>query len=184
MRILKTIALLMFLLLSIRSEAQYESGRITTIGFGAGDSGHAGSYRVEEDFRTKEFSGFRALIIEVKAGWNFWEMTSIYGVARLAPSNSIVSPYRSTYIGIGLSQALPFMKRIYAIGNYGFYRSSLGQGINSGNGHLFNIGAGIRLDDNIFMEINNTFGDLTDVDPNLSISQDENQWFGTISFRF
>ncbi|NNF36910.1 MAG: hypothetical protein HKN68_22600 [Saprospiraceae bacterium] len=184
MRILTFIALMMFLALSINSEAQYDSGRITTIGFGAGDSGHAGSYMVEEDFRTKEFSGFRALVIEVKLGWNFWEMTSIYGVARVSPSNSIVSPYRSTYLGIGLSQALPFMKRIYAIGNYGSYRSSLGRGVHSGKGNLFNIGAGIMLDDNIFMEINKTFGELTDIDPDLSISYDENQWFGTISFRF
>lgn len=181
---MKIIALMVFLGLSLHSVAQYESGRILTLGFGAGDSGHAGSYIVEQDFRTKQFSGFRALVIEAKVGWNFWEMTSIYGVARVSPSNSIVSPYRSTYIGIGLSQALPFMKSIYGIANYGSYRSSLGRGINSGNGNLFNIGAGIRLDESVFLEINKTFGELTEIDPDLSISHDENQWFATISFRF
>jgi hypothetical protein len=168
----------------MHSEAQYESGRIITIGFGAGDSGHSGSYTVKEDFRTKKFSGFRALVFEAKVGWNFWEMTSVYGVARFAPSNSIISPYRSTYLGIGVSQAFPFMKSIYVIGNYGSYRSSLGGGNNSGNGNLFNIGAGIRLDDNIFLEMNNTFGELSGIDPDLSISHEENQWFGTISFKF
>ena len=166
------------------ASGQYETGRITSIGFGAGDSRHAGSYTVEEDFRTKQFSGFRALVIEVKLGWNFWEMTSIYGVGRFSPSNSIVSPYRSTYAGLGVSQALPFAKRIYFIANYGHYRSSLGGGVSAGKGSLLNLGAGIKLDDNIYMEFNNTKGTLSDIDPMINISTEANQWFGTISFSF
>ncbi len=178
------ILMVLFLCSAFLLNAQYESGRITTIGFGAGDSRHAGSYTVTEDFRTKTFSGFRALIIELKLGWNFKEMTSIYGVGRFSPPNSIISPYRSLYLGIGASQALPFYKNFYLIFNYGHYRSSLGDGVNVGRGGVLNLGAGMRLDDNIYMEINNTTGNLSDIDPRINISNEVNQLFGTVSFRF
>jgi hypothetical protein len=176
--------LIAFTFVSQEAYGQFEPGRLTTISFGAGNSSHAGSYTIQESFREKQFSGFRALIFEIKLGWSFAEVTSIYGVTRLSPSNSIVSPYRSTYFGLGLSQALPFYRQLYVTGNYGKYASSLGAGIKAGSGNLINLGAGMRLDDNLYAELNRTFGNLKGMDSSLDISSKESQWFGTISFRF
>ena len=184
MRTLKFGLLLILMSIAHLCLSQYEPGRIISIGFGSGNSEHAGTYFVEEDFRVNEYSGFRALIFEAKLGWNFWEMTSIYGVGRFAPANSIISPYRSTYLGVGVSQAFPFFKRLYAIGNYGKYRSRLKNGVRSGSGNLLNIGGGFRLDDNIFVELNKTYGDLNDIDDRINIIDTENQWFATLSFTF
>jgi hypothetical protein len=184
MRILTIIPVMVFLGLSLHSVAQYESGRITTIGFGAGDSRHAGSYVVDESFRTKKFSGFRSLIVEAKVGWNFWESTSIYGVGRFSLPNSIISPYRSTFSGVGASQTIPGVNRIYVLGNYGYYDSSIGDGIKVGSGDLLNFGIGIKLSDNLFLELNKTIGTLGEIDESVDISSDMSFVFGIISYSF
>ena len=172
------------LALSEISLSQHESGRLTTLAFGTGVSSHAGSYTINEVFRTKEFSGFRALIIESKLGWNFWETTSLYGVARLSLPNSIISPYRSIYFGFGLSQTIPGVNSMYLISNYGKYKSTLDEGVQAGKGNLLNLGVGLRVDDNLFFELNNTFGKLSNIDESLNISPEESQWFFMVSFKF
>jgi hypothetical protein len=181
---LRNYMFMFFLCCSISASSQYDSGRITTLGFGAGDSRHAGSYVLEQSFRTKQYSGFRALIVEAKVGWNFFETTSVYGVGRYSPPNSIISPYRSTFFGVGVSQVLPAINRFYLIGNYGYYNSSLGEGINAGSGDLLNYGIGIRLSDYLYFEINNTVGTLEEIDESIDISSDMNFVFGIISYSF
>ncbi len=164
--------------------AQFEEGRLITLAFGTGVSDHAGSYTIREDFRTKQFSGFRALIIEARLGWNFWETTNIYGMARISPSNSTISPYRSFNYGIGVAQAIPFFNRLYFMGDYGKYSSSLGDGIRAGSGNMYTLGIGLRIDDNLFFEGNVMRGNLSEIDSEIDIQSKEKKLFAKVSYSF
>ena len=179
-----TILTSFFICLFFYCHAQFEEGKLITLAFGTGISDHAGSYTVKEDFRTKQFSGFRALIIEARLGWNFWETTNIYGLARMSPSNSTVSPYRSYYYGIGGAQALPFFTRLYFMGDYGKYLSSLGDGIKAGSGNLYTIGIGFRIDDNLFFEGNVMRGNLSEIDSRIDIQSSEKKLFAKVAYSF
>lgn len=166
------------------AEAQFEEGLLLTFGIGSGYSSHAGSYTVTELFRVKKFSGFRAIVIEGRAGWNFWDLTTVYGIFRVSPANSIVTPYRSTYAGIGLSQTIPQARTWYLTGNFGKYNSGLGRGRKTGSGNLINIGIGHQLGDNLYVELNTTVGSLDSPDPEIDISSEEKSFFVVFSFKF
>lgn len=125
-----------------------------SIGLGVGYSAHASSYSEDNGLRVKEFSGFRAIVLDAKIGWSFFERIGIFGTWKYAPGNSIISPYRSNYLGGGLACYFGDLQQFSIHGGLGKYQTKVGRSEGFGNGLLVNYGTVIKLTDNFGFELN------------------------------
>ncbi len=145
-----------------------KTGIIVGIGLGMGFSKHADSYFIEERFRTKEFSGFRAMALDLKAGWGINNHILLFGTSKMSPSNTTISPYRSIYNGGGVAINFPSNPKVYWIGGLGHIRTGVEKGKKMGTGTMVNLGVSIEMIPHLMAEVNTLFGRIkntTDLDP-------------------
>jgi len=146
---------------SSNSEIEGDYQRLNwSIGFGIGYSAHAASYFVDDGVRIKEFSGFRAIVLDTKVDWIFYERIAILGTWKYAPRNSIISPYRSNYLGGGLAYYFGYSQQFSIHGGLGKYQAKVGRNEVFGNGLLINYGAVVKLTDNFGFELNALSGKI------------------------
>lgn len=106
------------------------------IGYGFGYSKHAGEYEESTDYRTLQFSGLRAIVLESKIGWRISNRFEIYGNAQYTPSNTTISPYRSLFYGSSIAYYFKSHPKFSIHGGFGKYNSNI-KGIGgSGSGNL------------------------------------------------
>ena len=108
-----------------------------SIGFGIGYSSHASSYFLDDGLRIKEFSGFRAVVLDTKIGWRFHESLAVFGTWKYSPGNATVSPYRSTYLGGGIAYHFGDSKQFSINGGLGKYQAKVGRNEAFGNCLLY-----------------------------------------------
>lgn len=125
-----------------------------SLGLGIGHSSHASSYAVDDGFRIKEFSGFRSIVLDTKIGLRFHEIIGAFGTWKFAPGNSIISPYRSNYLGGGLAIYFGYEKQFSIHGGLGSYQAKVDKNEILGSGLLINYGAMIQLSNNFGFEFN------------------------------
>jgi len=146
-----------------------DPGLLFSIGVGPGYSAHADSYEEREPFRLREYPGFRIFIVESKLGWVLSEQTAIYLHGNVSPSSATISPYRSYYAGIGISQSLSFASSFYLKAGAGYMNAAVEKGMSVGSGILANLGIGFNITKKFYVDINTVFGKLEEenyLDPN------------------
>ena len=125
-----------------------------SIGFGIGYSSHASSYSFDDGLRIKEFSGFRSIVMDTKIGWRFYERVAIFGTWKYSPNNAIISPYRSNYLGGGVSYYFGDSQQFSVHGGLGRYQAKVERNEVFGNGLLVNYGMILRFTNNFGFELN------------------------------
>ena len=146
-----------------------EPGFLLSIGAGSGYSSHASHYKVFEQFKVKEYSGFRIFVIELKAGWRFTEHTAVYATGQVSPGNSIISSYRYYTAGLGITQGLVFVPKLFVKAGAMYNTAGVEPGKSVGSGVLVNLGLGIPMGDRGRVEMNFNFGGMDEdnyLDPN------------------
>lgn len=158
---------------STRSNRDNNRGLTWSIGYGVGYSSHAAAYFVEEDFRVKDFSGIRVIVLDSKIGWRFGERIGLFGTWKYSPGNSTISPYRSTYFGGALAF---YFQQLSIHGGIGTFQSKLGKNEIAGKGRLTNLGITLHLTSNFACELNVLTGKMKpgDVVPYLVDSTEFN----------
>lgn len=141
-----------------------------SIGLGVGYSSHASSYFIDEGYRIKEFSGFRSMVLDTKISWRFYERIAIFGTWKYAPGNSIISPYRSNYLGGGLAYYFGDLHQFSLHGGLGNYQAKVGRNEVFGNGLLVNYGMVTKFTDNFGFELNVLNGKIKFDNVNSTIS--------------
>jgi len=146
---------------STKAKSDEKEGRLEwSIGFGVGYSTHAASYSIDYRFRKKEFSGFRSIVLDTKIGWRLYESLVIFGTWKYAPGNSIISPYRSNYLGGGIAYYFGDWQHFSIHGGLGKYQTKVGRNELFGNGLLVNYGTTIKLTDSFGFELNVLHGKI------------------------
>lgn len=125
-----------------------------SIGFGIGHSSHASTYSFDDGVRIKKFSGFRSIVLDTKIGWRFHKRVFVFGTWKFAPNNSIISPYRSSYLGGGLAYYFGDSQQFSIHGGLGKYQAKVRRNEFFGNGLLLNYGTTIKLINNFGIELN------------------------------
>ncbi|MFK7981945.1 MAG: hypothetical protein AB8G86_18340 [Saprospiraceae bacterium] len=121
-----------------------------SIGFGLGQSSHASAYTINRDFDVKNFSGFRAIVLDTKIGFGLHENIVLFGTWKYAPGNAIISPYRSNYFGGALAY---HFYRFSIHGGLGTYNAKLDKNEIAGKGLLMDLGLLIQLGPNFGCEL-------------------------------
>ncbi|MDX1478715.1 MAG: hypothetical protein R3301_13475 [Saprospiraceae bacterium] len=146
-----------------------EPGLMLTFGVGTGYSSHGDDYQIDELYRVREYTGFRALIFETKLGWRLGEQTFIHLTGRVSPANTTISPYRYYYGGAGLAQSFYFMGPVYVHGGIGLAKAGVESGRHVATGVMKTAGVGIHISTDFFMELATVFGNYdprSDLSPN------------------
>lgn len=147
-----------------------EPGLLFSIGVGTGYSSHADSYQlIEPAVRIRDYPGYRIFVIESKIGWKFGEQTAVYLNGNVSPGNTTITPYRSFYAGIGISQSLSFASTFFLKGGVGYSYAAVEKDKSVGTGILVNLGVGFDLGKKFYVDINTFFGKYdedTYLDPN------------------
>lgn len=158
---------------STKSNRADDRGLTWSIGYGFGYSSHAAAYFVQEDFRVKDFSGIRVIVLDSKIGWRFGERIGLFGTWKYSPGNSTISPYRSTYFGGALAF---YFEGLSIHGGIGTFQSKLEKNEIAGKGRLTNLGITLHLTSNFACELNVLTGKMQpgDVVPYLVDSTEFN----------
>ncbi len=139
MRMVKLFVLIIgFWIVSLPANSQFA----LMFGAGFGFSEHADSYIEEEFFKTFQFSGFRPFLVEARLQYNLPTETGIFGAYQLSPATT-VSPYRFSFMNVGLEQRVPGTP-VIVHGAYGLHRSKTN--IKMGRGNLWQAGLGLHLE--------------------------------------
>jgi len=146
---------------------EIRKGLTLGVGFGVGYSVHAESYE-ETLYGLHEFSGLRANIFDVKLGWRITNRLEVYGDAQLAPSNTTLSPYSSTYFGGTLAYYFKAIPSISLHGGTGKYKSNIRNLGPSGSGNLLSGKVSWQATENFYFDLRLLFGkmDKSNLEPN------------------
>lgn len=156
---------------SAKNDREDRLGLNWSIGYGLGHSSHASSYAVDDGFRTKQFSGFRTIVLDTKIGWGFHKNIVAFGTWKFSPGNTTISPYRSNFLGGGLSVYFGDLQQFAIHGGAGKYQAKISRNEVVGNGLLVNYGAVVKLSNNFGVEINVLSGKLEVDDANPTTFQ-------------
>lgn len=127
-------------------------GLVLTFGYGVGYSNHAGSYK-EQNINLDEFSGLRIIVVDARIGWKMLDWLEIYGTAKLSPSNSTISPYRSRYFGGAFAIHFSKIPNLSIHGGIGKYQSIIKKKDIEGRGSLANFGLAWNTGSNFLIDL-------------------------------
>lgn len=123
------------------------------LGAGFGYSVHAEGYKVEEQFRTKGFSGLRGIVVDSKLGWRVSNRLEIYSTVQFSPSNTTISPYKSFFYGGAAAYYFKNHPNLSLHAGFGRYQSHLKKIGPCGDGNLVNTGISLQVSDNFFFDL-------------------------------
>lgn len=136
------------------------TGLTLRLGFGVGYSQHADSYEEYFGHTTKQYDGFQMMVIEGRLGYRILNNIEVFGKARLDPADSIISPYRSRYLGAGMAYYLIVDPDLSLYAGYGNYNSNIkGEGP-AGTGNMLNAGFSFEFGSSILFDLNIMKGSL------------------------
>jgi hypothetical protein len=140
-----------------------ERGLIFNFGLGFGFSQRAGTYEETDTVLflvNEDFGGLRALTTDIKFGWGFSPTSMVFLTLKYSPP-FIVSSYKSTYMGFGVSYSPKSAQSLILTAGGGLNKTGNKSG-SLGDGYLKNIGIGYEFDSHMIVETNALFGEVED----------------------
>lgn len=189
---LKIICFLIFSTISTISFSQFEEkGVLLGLGFGIGFSSYGGSYYIQREGpfgnSNREFSGFRAIVVDAKLGYKINEKIAVYGKMINSPSNTTISPYSATWLGGNVAVGLPGSDSFYVFGGAGRHSAKVtSPTIKLSKSILYNGGLGLRVGNSLIFDLNVFVGPMeteNDLLPNPFVDVDK-EFLMTLTFNY
>lgn len=169
---------------------QEEKGPFVALGLGVGFSTFEDHYFETRPgaggFSITEFSGFKAVMLNVKIGYKITDNIGIYAKNVFIPGTATISPIRSNWLGGNISFDIPTSDRYYMFIGAGRSTSAVSQrGIEINQSVLYNAGVGIKMNNTIieFEIFAGAVDESSQLDPN-PFAGVKHEVFPSLSFSY